>query len=121
MVLVGGSSSVFIPDLPKSREGRGRLRGIRLIHTHLNGEPVSQEDIMDMVFLGLDLTGVVHVDDHGGATTLELAHIVPRNGAGQKGWEILPSIPCYRPHLDFLQLVQSLEDELERNRSTVSA
>jgi len=120
-VLVGDSNSVFIPDLPKSREGRRRLRGIRLVHTHLNSESISQEDIMDMVFLRLDLTGVVHVDDHGGATTLELAHILPTNGDRQKGWEVLPAIPCYRPELDFLRLVQSLEDELERNRSTVPA
>ena len=72
---------------------------------------------MDLVFLRLDAIAVVHVDIHGGATTLELAHILPSNENGRQGWEILPPIPCHRPELDFLELVQSLEDELERNRS----
>jgi GTP-binding protein HflX len=116
MVLVGGPNSIYISDLPKSRAGRGRLRGLRLVHTHLNGESVSQDDLMDLVFLRLDSVGVVHVDRHGGATTLELAHILPSSENGSPGWEILPPIPCYRPDLDFLGLVQSLEAELERNR-----
>ncbi len=121
MVLAGGPNSIYISDLPKSRAGRGRLRGLRLIHTHLNGESVSQDDLMDLVFLRLDAVGVVHVDRHGGATNLELAHILPMSEDGGPGWEILPPIPCYRPDLDFLGLVQSLEDELERNRSAFAA
>ncbi|UCF95579.1 MAG: GTPase HflX [Desulfobacterales bacterium] len=116
-VLVGGPNSIFISELPKSREGRGRLRGLRLVHTHLKGEPISKDDLMDLVFLRLDSVGVVQVDAHGGATTLELAHILPSSGNGGQGWEILPPRPCYNPDLDFLELVQSLEDELERNQS----
>jgi GTP-binding protein HflX len=121
MVLIGGPNSIYIADLPKSRASRGRLRGLRLVHTHLNGESVSQDDLMDLVFLRLDSVCVVHVDRHGGATTLELAHILPTSENGSPGWEILPPIPCYRPDLDFLSLVQSLEAELERNRLAVAA
>ena len=116
-ILIGGSDSIYISDLPKSREGRGRLRGLRLVHTHLNGESVTQDDLMDLVFLRLDAIGVIHVDAHGGATNMELAHILPSSENGQPGWEILPPLPCHRPELDFLELVQSLENELERNRS----
>ena len=75
---------------------------------------------MDLLFLRLDAIGVVHVDAHGGATTLDLAHILPTSKNGQPGWEILPPIPCHSPELDFLQLIQSLENELERNRSALS-
>jgi len=116
-ILLGQPDSIYISDLPKSREGRGRLRGLRLVHTHLKGESVTQDDLMDLVFLRLDAIGVVHVDRHGGATTLELAHILPLSENGQAGWEILPPLQCHRPELDFLELVQSIEDELERNRS----
>lgn len=118
-VLVGDPKSIFIEELPKSRRGRARLRGLRLIHTHLNGESVTQDDLMDLVFLRLDAVGVVHIDVHGGATTLELAHVLPMSENGQPGWEILPPLPCHRPDLDFLELVESLEDELERNRSAL--
>ena len=61
-ILVGDPKSIYIEELPKSRRGRARLRGLRLIHTHLNGESVTQDDLMDLVFLRLDAVGVVHVD-----------------------------------------------------------
>jgi GTPase len=115
MVLVGDASSTYIPELPKSREGRGRMRGLRFIHTHLKGEPISRDDLMDLVFLRLDCVGVVRVDAHGGATDLDIAHILPTPREGGEGWQILPPVPCYRPGIDFLRLVQSLEEELERN------
>ncbi len=121
-VIVGGPRSLFIPDLPKSRGGRWRLRGIRLVHTHLQAEPLTQDDLMDLVFLRLDCVAAVHVDLHGGATQIEVAHILP--GAGNDhnhGWEVLPPIPCHAPDLDFQSLVKSLEDELERNRLAIPA
>jgi len=121
MVLVGGPRSMYIPDLPKSRGGRGRLRGIRFVHTHLNGEPVSRDDLMDLVFLRLDCLAVVQVDRHGGATTLEVAHVLPASREGEAGWEVLPPVSCARPDVDFPRLVESLEDELERNRAVAEA
>ena len=84
-VLVGGPRSLYIPDLPKSRGGRWRLRGLRLLHTHLQSEPLSQDDLMDLVFLRLDCVGAVYVDQHGGATQLEVAHILPGTDIRFKG------------------------------------
>lgn len=117
MVIVGGPRSLYIPDLPKSRGGRWRLRGLRLVHTHLQSEPLTQDDLMDLVFLRLDCAAAIFVDQNGGATQLEIAHILPGNGDGHThGWEVLEPIPCHDPDLDFQALVKSLEDELERNR-----
>lgn len=121
MVLVGSPRSLFIPDLPKSRGGRWRLRGLRLVHTHLNEESLTQDDLMDLVFLRLDCIAAIRVDAHGGATNFELAHILPSRGNHANGWEILPPIPCHDPYLDFQELVQSLESELERNRQAIPA
>ncbi len=122
MVIVGGPRSLYIPDLPKSRGGRWRLRGLRLVHTHLQSEALTQEDLMDLVFLRLDCVAAVYVDRNGGATELEVAHILPGSRKGQSnGWEVLPTIPCYDPDLDFQTLVKSLEDELERNRLALAA
>jgi len=120
-VLIGGPRALYIPDLPKSRGGRWRLRGLRLVHTHLQSEPLSQDDLMDLVFLRLDCVGAVYVDQHGGATELEVAHILPGAVNGLSGWEVLPPMPCYDPDLDFPALVRSLEDELERNRLAIPA
>ena len=120
-VLVGGPRALYIPDLPKSRGGRWRLRGLRLVHTHLNSEPLSQDDLMDLVFLRLDCVAAVYVDRHGGATQLEVAHILPGTQDGLRGWEVLAPMPCYDPDLDFQALVHSIEDELERNRLAIPA
>ncbi len=120
MTLVGGPRSLYIPDLPKSRGGRWRLRGLRLVHTHLQSEALTQDDLMDLVFLRLDCIAGVRVDPNGGATLLDVAHILP--GADRRhGWEILPPLPCYDPDLDFQEVVKSLEDELERNRLAIPA
>jgi GTPase len=135
-VLVGGPRSLYIPDLPKSRGGRWRLRGLRLVHTHLQSEPLSQEDLMDLVFLRLDCIGAIYVDQNGGAVQLEVAHILPGSASGAagpprssasgpqsytRGWEVLEPVPCHDPDLDFPALVRSLEDELERNRLAIPA
>ena len=51
LVIAGDPGSLLIPELPRGREGAGRLRGLRLLHTHLTPDPLSQEDLMDMLFL----------------------------------------------------------------------
>lgn len=121
MVLVGGPRSMYIPDLPKSRAGRWRLRGLRFVHTHLREEPLSQDDLMDLVFLRLDCIAAVRVDTNGGARYLEVAHILPGAADGQPGWETLPLMPCHDPQLDFLRLIESLEEELARGRIAAAA
>ena len=50
MVIVGDPASILIPELPRGRGAAGRLRGIRLMHTHLSPDGLSQEDLMDMLF-----------------------------------------------------------------------
>ncbi|GHU92505.1 hypothetical protein [Candidatus Desulfovibrio trichonymphae] len=47
MVFVGKAGSILIPELPYARTGAERLRGLRLLHTHLTADGVSAEDLMD--------------------------------------------------------------------------
>lgn len=121
MVIVGDAKALYIPELPKSREGRRRLRGLRLVHTHFNNEPLSQDDLMDLAFLRLDCIAALSVDRHGGAENLFVAHIFPgvANKEPSKGWVILP--PAHYSSLDvnFIELVRSLEEELERHRKSL--
>jgi GTP-binding protein HflX len=114
-VIVGDHRSIFIPELPATRGHRGRLRGLRCIHTHLKSEPLTQDDLMDLVFLRLDFMAVLEVDEHGGPRRLLGAHLLPENVNG-KGWLILDPLPAHDPRLDFLQLVQSLESEFARKQ-----
>jgi GTP-binding protein HflX len=89
------------------------------VHTHLDEESLTQDDFLDLIFLRLDAIAAIQVDQNGGARDLEVAHVFPGNGDGAAGWQVLPPIPCYDPDLDFLDLVQSLEKELDRTRSAI--
>jgi GTP-binding protein HflX len=109
-VIVGDHRSILIPELSPTRGHRSRFRGLRCVHTHLNGESVTEDDLMDLVFLRLDLMTVLEVDEHGGARRLLAAHLLPENVNG-KGWVVMDPLPAHDPKLDFLQLVQSLESE----------
>jgi len=64
-VLVGDARSILIPKLSGWRVGVGRLRGLRLVHTHLKDEPLSQEDLSDLALLRLDLVASIGVDQNG--------------------------------------------------------
>jgi GTP-binding protein HflX len=118
MVIVGDHRSILIPDLPPSRGRRARLRGLRCVHTHLKAEPLSEDDLMDLVFLRLDLMVALEVDGHGGARHLLGAHLLPANLNG-RGWFFLEPLPAHDPDLDVQQLVQSLESEFARHQTSV--
>jgi len=115
-VIVGDRRSILIPELSPARGHRSRLRGLRCVHTHLNGEQVTEDDLMDLVFLRLDLMAVLEVDEHGGARRLLGAHLLPENVNG-KGWLVMDPLPAHDPELDFLELVQSLEGEFARKQA----
>ena len=112
-VIVGTPSGVYIPDLSKVRRGPGRLRGLSLLHTHLGADPLTQEDLMDLLFLRLDAMAVLTVDPEGAPRTLQLAHLLPPNPEN-KAYEVLPPAPYHRLDVDLAALVEALEDELER-------
>jgi GTP-binding protein HflX len=54
-VIVGDASKLMLPDVGRLRAGAGRLRGLRLIHTHLRNEPLSRDDLVDLTRLHLDM------------------------------------------------------------------
>jgi hypothetical protein len=54
-VMVGDGQKIVIPDLDDFRAAPGRLRGVRCLHTHLKGEPLSRDDLTDLALLRLDL------------------------------------------------------------------
>jgi len=54
-VILGDASKLMLPDIGRLRAGAGRLRGLRLIHTHLRNEPLSRDDLVDLTRLHLDM------------------------------------------------------------------
>jgi GTP-binding protein HflX len=114
MVLVGTATGIFIPDLPRSRAGAERLRGLRLLHTHLTPEGVATEDIMDMLFLRLDAVITLTVNQEGSPVQWQSAHLLPFRQAGNP-WRVENPRPWDRTEAHFADLAESLETEIARH------
>ncbi len=112
-VVVGDRTHIRIPDLGRVRLGPGRLKGLRCIHTHLRGEPLSREDLTDLVLLGLDLMVAIQVEEGGIPGPLSVAHILPKNVAGE-GWRVTTYPDTGRMQVHCLSLIRSVEEELSR-------
>lgn len=118
-VLVGDARSILIPKLEGWRVGAGRLRGLRLIHTHLKDEPLSVEDLSDLALLRLDLIASVGMDPEGLPTLVRIAHLLPDNPSDQV-WQLLDPVPPSQLDLDFTGFIKSLEDEIARSMGGLS-
>jgi GTP-binding protein HflX len=112
-VIVGDSRKLVLPDLGRHRAGRGRLRGLRLIHTHLGPEPLTRDDLIDLAKLRLDLVGAIGISRGGQPERLYLAHLLPKNPQDELWRELTPA-PLHRVDVQFDELIRALEEELAR-------
>ncbi len=118
-VIVGNAYRLDLPDIGRARAGQSRLRGLRLVHTHLKSEPLTKDDLTDLALLRLDLVAAIGVLDEGLPGSLEFAHLVPANGTGHY-WQVetLPSV--YGDQPDVLDTVVALEEEFAKGASARS-
>ncbi len=86
-VIVGNAHQIELPDVGRARAGQVRLRGLRLVHTHLKPEPVDRDDLTDLALLRLDLVAAVHARPDGLPGVVSWAHLLPEN-EGQNLWRI---------------------------------
>src|SRR5262249_7002135 len=98
------------------RAGRGRFRGLRLVHTHLRNEPLTRDDLVDLALLRLDLVAAIGMLPDGRPADLHVAHLLPPPADGQPSspWRLLPSEPFHRSELDADALITALEEEFDR-------
>jgi len=78
-ILIGDRRSIFIPDLRLFRFSPGHLRGLRLIHTHLEPGGFTKEDMTDLLLVRLDLIVAIEVMPDGLPGKTHLAYLVPKN------------------------------------------
>jgi GTPase len=124
-VMVGDNRRIELPDFKRVRVASGRFRGLRCVHTHLRGEPLTQDDLTDLALLRLDLMVAIDVDSESGLPgVVRAAHLLPLH-SGELDNPSAPDLygflePKLASHLDldFLWLINSLEDEMARNRHT---
>lgn len=138
-VMVGTAKQIQMPDFGRARVSTDRFRGLRCVHTELVGESLSHDDLTDLALLRLDLMAVVQVDRKSGLPGLvHAAHLLPDRRETQNGVAsangttddaselgirderedfafLEPRIPTHLD-TDFVDLIESLEEEMARVR-----
>ncbi|MFZ1744752.1 MAG: GTPase HflX, partial [Nitrospirales bacterium] len=113
-VLIGDHHELVIPHLSRTRSGLRLLRGVRLVHTHLNNQPLTQDDLTDLALLRLDLIMALGVGKDGSLRDVYVAHILSNPIQGRTTVE-LPPCAFHSFQLDCQQFIQSLEQEIVRS------
>ncbi len=128
-VVVGDAHRLTLPDVGRLRGGVGRFRGLRLVHTHLRGEPLSKDDLNDLALLRLDLVAMIEALPDGLPGRIEVAHLSPaaasgalaENGDEAELFERLAAPDVHRLDLDVEATMRALEEELARLISAAGA
>ncbi len=112
-VIVGDAGKLDLPDVGRLRAAEGRFRGLRLVHTHVRGEPLTRDDLVDLVRLRLDLVAAIQLAHNGEPRAIVYAHNVPADEGDTPYREVGP-VPIAQAHLDVGRLVSDLEAEFAR-------
>jgi GTP-binding protein HflX len=112
-VIVGDAHALELPDVGRARAGSHRLRGLRLVHTHLRGEPLTRDDHTDLALLRLDLVAAVEVLAGGLPGKVHLAHLLPENAEGAL-WKDETVASVHDVDYHALEGSLALEDEFAR-------
>ncbi len=116
-VIVGDRERIHLPTLSSERVGRARFRGLRFVHTHLNGEFLSKEDLTDLALLQLDLVAALLERPGERGELIHLGYLIPGARKGQV-WDFLGPLPVIQLDLDFVEFITSLEGEFVKERGT---
>lgn len=109
-VIVGDARQIEISEMGRYRVGKSRFRGLRFLHTHLKGEPLSHDDLTDLALLRFDLVAAIEVKENGLPGNVFLGYLQPEHGDGPP-WQIDPPVAIHDLRLDFQGFIRSLEEE----------
>ena len=112
-VVVGDAMKLELPDIGRARAGQVRLRGLRLVHTHLRHEPLTRDDLTDLALLRLDAVAAIEVLDDGLPGKVSYATLRPENATGEL-WRVEEAPSVHALDFDVLSTVAALESEFAR-------
>ncbi len=119
-VIVGNYQGLVIPDPSEYRTAPGRLKGLRCIHTHLNNEPLTRDDLTDLALLRLDIMAAITMTKAGYLHQVHVGHILPNSSDG-KPFQIFKPLKPNELDIGCLDLIHSLEAELAHVKSLYEA
>jgi GTP-binding protein HflX len=115
-VIVGHATGLLLPDIGRLRAAEGRFRALRLVHTHLFGEPLTKDDLIDLTRLRLDLVAAILINGEGEPRSLTWAYNVPSRDDHARPYEVVGPVPYGQPQPNFGELISSLEAEFAQLR-----
>lgn len=118
-VIVGSRKQIVLPALTQYRVAPGRLRGLRCVHTHLDGELLTQDDLADLSLLRLDLMAAIVLTEQGKAKAIHAAHLMPQGGRNPV--QLLGPQSIHDLDIDCLALIQALEAEMADRKAVIQA
>ena len=117
-VMVGDSSQLMLPDIGRLRAAQGRFRALRLIHTHIFGEALTKDDILDLVRLRLDLVCALMLNPEGELRSIHYAYNTPCHRDGDQPYAEVGPLHPGTMDVNFGELISALEDEFARLSKT---
>ena len=121
-VVVGDATKIQVPDPGRLRGGPTRFRGLRLVHTHLKGEPLTQDDLNDLALLRLDMVAAIEATEGGQAGKLYAAHLLPvfdaegggKRTSAEESYAHFSASAVHLLKLNFAETMRALEEEFAR-------
>ena len=115
-VVLGDASKLMLPDLGRMRAGASRLRGLRLVHTHLRNEPLSRDDLVDLTRLHLDMVvAICLAPGEERALCVYYGHNFPvAEDANEPPFRTFGPIPYAKARDNPAEIIETLEQEFAR-------
>ena len=114
-VVVGDAHRVFLPDLGPRRAGAARFRGVRLVHTSLRPEGLTEDDLTDLALLQLDAVVTIHVLDDGLPGAVQFAHLLPPSPTQEQPWRVVDVESVHSWKDDWSAFIEDLEAQFARS------
>jgi GTP-binding protein HflX len=112
-VIVGDAGKLMLPDIGRLRAAEGRFRGLRLVHTHVRGEALTRDDLVDLVRLRLDLVCALQISPRGEVRSLHYAYNIPAE-VGEVPYRDVGPLPPGQVDVDVAELMSGLEAEFAK-------
>ena len=110
-VIVGDHHGIVIPQMREYRTAPDRLKGVRCVHTHLDEQALTRDDLNDLVLMRLDLMAVIAVGREGLPGKIHWSHILPGKTEGPP-YRIHDPLEAGHTDIGCHELIHSLEAEL---------
>ena len=111
-VIVGDEKGLVIPTLEDYPLGKRSLRGLRLIHTHLRHENITEDDLTDLSLLRLDLLAALQFTPGRGQVFAQIAWL--SSAASGPTTVTNPPTIMEKVDIDCTHFIAELEADLER-------